>query len=206
MKTSLPLRIRRHVAPAILAYSQKEVREKLRFINREFPSAHIHVDVMDGIFVNALCYCTPTAFSTLKQKHTFEAHLMVAHPLRSIQKWKKAGATRIIFHIESLDEPRAVIAAIRKAGMEAAVAINPHTPLSRARLIFPLVDAILLMGVVPGYAGQAFIQKVFRKVGAARRSAPKATLIVDGGVTKANAGRLLRLGADQLVSTSMIGV
>ncbi|MBI4268541.1 ribulose-phosphate 3-epimerase [Candidatus Uhrbacteria bacterium] len=200
----IPATIKKHLSPALLAYSLKEVREKLAFIDREFPTAHLHIDVMDGKFVKAACYCAPLAFQKLAITHSFEVHLMVEHPMRHIAAWKKAGAKRAIFHIESLDDPIRVIKTIQAHHMEAGIALNPKTPLQRGRLIFPLVDAILLMGVEPGYAGQAFIQKVFRKLSALRWNTPNALIIVDGGVTRDNAVRLMSLGADQLVSTSMI--
>lgn len=204
MLPAIPAALRRHISPAILAYSQKEVAEKISFIDTEFPRSHVHVDVMDGVFVSARCFCAPTSFRSLRRTHSFEAHLMVLHPLKKITEWKKAGASRVVFHLESKDDLKKVAGAIKALGMQAGVALNPDTPLSRGRLIFPLVDAILLMGVMPGYAGQSFIKKVFRKISAVRLLAPHATLIVDGGVTRENARGLLARGADQLVSTSMI--
>lgn len=201
---SIPQAIKRRLSPAILVYSQKEAQQKLAFIDQNYPSAHLHIDVMDGKFVSATCWCKPVSFQKLAIKQPFEIHLMVQKPELHIPTWKKAGATRAVFHIESTDDPELVISVIKAHHMEVAVAVNPGTSLSSIRLIFPLVDAILVMGVVPGYAGQKLIPSTIQKIKRLRKLAPKHWIIVDGGVTLENAPRLIKSGANQLVSTSAV--
>lgn len=196
--------IQRYVSPAILAYNKREAREKLEFIAKNYPSAHAHFDVMDGAFVQATCWCKPYHYKDLPLPKSFEVHLMVLHPERHIKAWKKRGATRAIFHWEATENPLSVIKEIRKAHIEVGIAVNPETPLSKLRLILPLVDAILIMGVHPGFAGQTFISSVKKKIKTASILAPKALLIVDGGVTAKLAPTLIRAGARQLVSTSAV--
>ncbi|MDO8490319.1 MAG: ribulose-phosphate 3-epimerase [bacterium] len=202
--STVPQSIKRRLLPAILAYSQAEAQKKLDFIKENYPSAYLHVDAMDGKLVAATCWGKPAQLQKLAITQPFEMHLITQHPERHIAGWKKAGATRILFHIESTDNPEAVISAIKAHHMEVGVALNPDTPLDVIRLILPRIDAILVMGVVPGYAGQEFIPSVLQKIKHLRKLAPKQLIIVDGGVTLENAPRLIKAGADQLVSTSAV--
>lgn len=196
--------IKKSLYPALLVYSKQEARAKLAFIATHYPKHPVHIDVMDGKFVPATCWCQAKSFQTLALPRSFEVHLMVKEPQKYLAAWKKAGATRAIFHIEATEDPQGVVAAIRKHGMEACVALNPATALSKIALILPLVDAILVMGVVPGYAGQRFIPSTITKIRRAAALRPKKLIIIDGGVTLHNAPSLLKAGANQLVSTTAV--
>lgn len=200
----IPKNIKKSLSPALLTYSKQEAGDKLAFIAKYYPNSHVHIDVMDGKFVPARCWCQAKSFQTLDLPQSFEVHLMVKEPRKYLAAWKKAGATRAIFHIEATEDPRGVIVAIRKYGMEACVALNPATALSKIALILPLVDAILVMGVVPGYAGQRFIPSTITKIRRAAALRPKKLIIIDGGVTLHNAPSLLKAGASQLVSTTAV--
>lgn len=200
----IPENIKKKLSPALLAYSKHEARAKLAFIAKYYHDSLVHIDVMDGKFVSARCWCQAKSFQTLALPQSFEVHLMVKEPQKHLAAWKKAGATRAIFHIEATTDPRGVIAAIRKHRLEVGVALNPATPLSKIALILPLVDAILVMGVVPGYAGQRFIPSTITKIRRAAALRPKKLIIIDGGVTLLNAPSLLKAGADQLVSTTAV--
>lgn len=203
-RPSIPLAIKKYISPAVLAYSQKEARAKLSFIKEHLPSSHAHLDVMDGKFVTATCWCSPAKLSRLSLPASFEVHLMVLHPERHVARWKKAGAGRIIFHYEATDRPIRVIEAIKRAKLEAFVALNPSTPVSKAKLLMPLLDGILIMGVVPGFAGQPYISSTTSKIRLAKKIARKRLVIVDGGVTLKRARSLIKAGASQLVSTSAV--
>ncbi len=196
--------LKEYFAPALLVYSKKEAEQKLAFIKEFYPSAHLHVDVMDNKFVPALCWCKPRDFKNLHVKNSFEAHLMTFHPEKRVAAWKRAGATRIVFHIESTQSPLMVIDTIKKHRLEAAVALNPKTSVKTLALLIDKVDGILFMGVAPGRAGQPFQQKVVKKIATFHNRYPKKLIIVDGGVSVENAPQLIDAGARQLVSTSAV--
>ena len=201
----LSKQLKKHLTPALLVYSKKEAQEKITFIKEYFPESHLHIDVMDKKFVPAGCWCSPRDIGRLALTNSFEAHLMTYHPERRIAAWKRAGATRIVFHYEDTPHPEAVIRAVRAAHLEVCIAINPDTPVSALRLLGREADAILIMGVHPGYAGQKFIKKTLKKIESAKEFfGTRRLIIVDGGVTKENAPLLIQAGARQLISTSAV--
>ena len=55
-------------------------------------------------------------------------------------------------------------AAIREAGMQPAVTINPATPVSLLKDIINDVYMVLIMSVNPGFGGQKFIEHSLDKV------------------------------------------
>jgi ribulose-phosphate 3-epimerase len=68
---------------------------------------------------------------------------------------------------------------------------------------------VLIMSVNPGFGGQRFIPRALEKITELRMMADAAgrrdlRIEVDGGVTRDNAGELLRAGADILVSGSAV--
>lgn len=200
----IPSTLKECFAPALLVYSKAEAEKKLSFISEHYPNAHLHVDVMDKKFVPATCWCKPVDIKKLHIKQSFEAHLMTFHPEKRVAAWKRACATRIVFHIEATDHPLAVIETIRKHRLEVAIALNPKTALKTIALLTDKVDGILFMGVMPGLAGQPFQHSVLKKIRTFHHQHPRTCIIVDGGVTSTNARVLIKEGARQLVSTSAV--
>ena len=67
------------------------------------------------------------------------------------------GAYMMNVHYEACTHLHRTVAAIKEAGMKAAVTLNPHTPISLLEDILQDLDMVLLMSVNPGYGGQKFI-------------------------------------------------
>lgn len=92
--------------------------------------------------------------------------------------------------------------------MKAGVVINPATPVSVLEDIIIEVDLVLIMSVNPGFGGQVFIENAIRKVERLRKlideTGSHAIIEVDGGVQVETAPRLVKAGADMLVSGSYV--
>ena len=92
--------------------------------------------------------------------------------------------------------------------MKAGVAINPDTNINLLEKHVQEIDLVCVMGVFPGFSGQAFIEATYDRCKAVKELITKhksSTLIeVDGGVTIDNAKRLIECGADVLVSGSHV--
>ena len=86
--------------------------------------------------------------------------------------------------------------------------LNPSTPVNVLEDIINDVDMVLLMSVNPGFGGQKFIENTIAKVGRLRQlisqSGSKALIEIDGGVQQDTAPRLVKAGADILVSGSYV--
>ena len=92
--------------------------------------------------------------------------------------------------------------------MKAGVAINPDTDINVLEEHINDIDLVCVMGVFPGFSGQAFIEATFERCKAVKDLTnsynSNALIEVDGGVTLDNAKKLLENGADVLVSGSHV--
>ena len=167
----------------------------------------VHWDVMDGLFVPNITFGPPV----IKQLRTaselfFDVHLMIERPERYIDQFVDAGADLICVHAESTVHLERTVSEISRQGCQCGVALNPATPLSVVSWLLPQLDMVLVMSVNPGFGGQSFIpftRTKIRELSAMIKDQGADTLIqVDGGVNLDNAGDLINLGADILVSGS----
>ncbi len=167
----------------------------------------VHWDVMDGLFVPNITFGPPVIKALrASSKLFFDVHLMIDHPERYIREFADAGADLLCVHAETGVHLERTISAIREAGIQTGLALNPATPLNVAEYLLPQLDMVLVMSVNPGFGGQKFIPFCKEKIAALSkmiRERGLSTLIqVDGGVTLDNARELSDLGADVLVSGS----
>ena len=169
----------------------------------------IHLDVMDGHFVDNLTF-GPVVVDAVRPHAAlpFHSHLMISRPLAYAERFAQAGSDLIVFHVEADDEPRAVIAEIERAGKRAGIALNPETP---ADVVLPWLDAVdllLVMTVHPGWGGQAFLHEVAPKLRALReevdRRGSELEIGVDGGVNLETIGIAHQSGGDVLVVGSAL--
>ena len=127
---------------------------------------------------------------------------------RYAEDFKKAGADRLTVHLEACPHLHRNIQQIKSLGMQAGVALNPHSPVELLSDILQDLDSVLIMSVNPGFGGQEFIPHTFQKIRNLRRMIHDRglqTLIeIDGGVTVENAASLVKSGADVLVAGSTV--
>ncbi|MEN6645576.1 MAG: ribulose-phosphate 3-epimerase [Armatimonadia bacterium] len=169
----------------------------------------LHWDCMDGHFTDQLTH-GPLVLKALRPLTTlfFDAHLMLTNPEPQIPLFVDAGADGISIHIETTDEPARLLDDIRARGCKSCLTVNPPTPLDDIERLLPHSDVIMLMGVIPGYAGQAYHPETTDRIRQVRALIDKAglpTMIeVDGGVNGTTADEVIGAGADVLVSASFV--
>ena len=169
----------------------------------------IHLDVMDGHFVGNISFGSPVVAALRPHSDIpFHAHLMIDEPLRYAADFARAGSDLIAFHIESADEPGAVISAIHAAGRQAGLALNPETPAESVHPFLDRIDLLLVMTVHPGFGGQEFLADVLPKLEALADEAAARGLdlpiAVDGGVNAATIGSAYGAGGEILVVGSAL--
>lgn len=196
------------IAPSILSCDFANLGEVIKMLNASMAD-YIHVDVMDGLFVPNISIGFPVIKAIRKNTpKPLDVHLMIQEPQRYISRFKEAGANNVIVHIEACTHLHQTIQLIKHEGMRAGVAINPHTAINNLEAIIQEIDQLLIMSVNPGFGGQDFIEYSYRKIARARnlieKSGAHTKIEVDGGVTLANAPKLLAAGAHILVSGSYI--
>lgn len=202
-KANMPI-----IAPSLLAANFLRLEDECKLIN-ESSADWLHFDVMDGRFVPNISFGLPVLKAVRKACKKFcDVHLMIEEPERYAEDFKAAGADMLTVHYEACRHLHRNIQQIKSLGMQAGVAINPHTPVSLLQDILPDVDMVLVMSVNPGFGGQKFIEHSYEKIRALRRMIREKELPVkievDGGVTLENAGALVEAGVDVLVAGNTV--
>ncbi|MBC7650255.1 MAG: ribulose-phosphate 3-epimerase [Deinococcales bacterium] len=196
------------IAPSLLASNFLRLQDEAQMLNNS-EADWFHLDVMDGRFVPNISFGLPIIQQLrITTKKVFDVHLMIEAPENYTEAFKKAGADIITVHYEACVHLHRNIQQIKRLGMKAGVALNPHTPVGLLENILQDVDMVLLMSVNPGFGGQHFIPETIAKITALKQmiaSKKLPTLIeIDGGVTLDNAALLVVAGADVLVAGSSI--
>ena len=170
-------------------------------------TARYHWDVMDGHFVPNLTFGPPIV-NALKRRlrRPFDIHLMIDHPAAFAPQFDVDAEDTIVFHIESLDDPEEVIAAIRTRGAGIGLTLRPGTPLGVIEPYLDRVDQILVMSVEPGFGGQAFLPETLDRLRALRESigARPIVIAVDGGIHVGNVAEVVAAGGELIIAGSAV--
>lgn len=196
------------VAPSILSADFANLQRDIEMINSS-QADWFHVDIMDGVFVPNISFGFPVLKALKKYaKKPLDVHLMIVQPERYIQQFKDAGADILSIHIEASKHLHRTIQEIKLVGMQAGVAINPHTPVSHLSEIIADIDLVCLMSVNPGFGGQKFIEHTYAKTSQLKemilKANSKAKIEIDGGVDLKNASALIKAGADVFVAGNTV--
>ena len=194
------------VAPSILSGDFSRMGEETERMERAGADM-IHCDVMDGVFVPNLTF-GPKMIADIRSHANIplDVHLMIERPERYLDKFIDAGADRLSFHIEATAAATDNLAAIRRRGLKAGLAICPETPLERLYDLLDGCDFVIVMGVHPGFSGQKYIPETTARMKALRAEIIRRGLSVeiemDGGANIENVAEIAAAGADTIVSGS----
>jgi ribulose-phosphate 3-epimerase len=196
------------IAPSLLASNFLRLEDECKMIN-ESEADWFHLDVMDGRFVPNISFGIPVIEHIRKAaKKPCDVHLMILEPERYAEMFKEAGADILSVHIEACVHLHRNIQQIKSLGMQAGVAINPHTPVSMLQDVLGDIDVVCMMSVNPGFGAQKFIPHTYKKIRELRKMIDDQKLNVkieiDGGVTVENAKSLVDAGADVLVAGNTV--
>lgn len=196
------------IAPSILSADFTKLGDDIRKVEKGGAGV-LHVDVMDGKFVPNITIGLPVVKSIAKvAKIPIDCHLMIEEPSRYAVDFVKAGASMVSVHVEADVHLHRTLTAIREAGGQAGIAINPATPLSALEEALPFADFILIMSVNPGFGGQKFIHTSLDKVRRLRMMIQEKRLStkieIDGGIDTTNIAQVVEAGAEIIVAGSAI--
>ena len=172
----------------------------------------IHFDVMDGVFVDNISFGIPVLASLRNVTDLIiDVHLMIEQPHKFVERFIKAGANMISFHIESKSDVQQTIDIVHSYGIPVGIAISPNTPIETVYPYLALLnpdDFILIMTVYPGLGGQKFIEEMLLKMEKIKMYKNQYKLSfhveVDGGITDVTGTLCKSAGVDYLVAGSFI--
>ncbi|WP_430896546.1 MULTISPECIES: ribulose-phosphate 3-epimerase [unclassified Paraflavitalea] len=196
------------IAPSLLSANFLNLQADCDMLNKSEADWY-HLDVMDGRFVPNISF-GPMIIEFIRKATTkvCDVHLMIEEPEKYAEAFKKAGADILTVHYEACTHLHRNIQQIKSLGMQAGVALNPHTPVNLLEDILADIDLVCIMSVNPGFGGQSFIPHTLTKIRQLRKMIDDRGLNVkieiDGGVTLGNAAEILAAGAHVLVAGNTV--
>ena len=221
------------IIPAILPKDLDDLRDKMAQVSGLAPL--VQIDICDGKFVPSKTWPYVKGgmdeFARIVAEDEgfpfwdsldIEIDMMIRHPEEAVDEWVKAGAKRLVLHIESAPNILEIIEKLRNDygtasnesfGLEIGVALNISTPNEELFEILDMIDEdgnsiidfVQFMGIDRvGFQAQEFDDKVLEKIGDLRNAYPNIPISVDGGVSFDNAADLISAGATRLISGSTI--
>ena len=196
------------IAPSILSADFSRLRDEIQAVEKA-GADWLHVDIMDGHYVPNLTI-GPVVVESVRTvtRMPLDVHLMITDPDKYAPEFIKAGADWISVHPDTCKDPVRSLDNIRALGAKASIAVNPDVALEKVEAYFGHIDMILMMTVFPGFAGQKFIEDVLPKIKEVKRIITERKLPIlieaDGGIKADNINRVVRAGAEVIVSGSGI--
>lgn len=166
---------------------------------------YLHVDIMDGSFVPNITFGFDqvNAIKSIS-RIPLDVHMMVNNPGRFIDRMKLDENDIISVHYEADVHVHRTLEQIKNAGVKAALALNPHTPVESIEYVTDYIDMLLVMTVSPGFAGQKLFAGAEKKTADVRSflnsmGLQNVPIEVDGNISPINAKKLSACGADIFV-------
>lgn len=196
------------IAPSLLAADFLNLGQAVCLVNKH--ADIFHIDVMDGVFVPNISFGFPVVEAVAaRAEKPLDVHLMIVEPEKYALKFAAIkGVDMVSFHLDASKDPKALLLALREAGVKAGLVINPNIPVSELFPYLDYCDYVLLMSVYAGFGGQSFIEETFERVRTLKREilsrGLEVEIEVDGGVKTSNSAELVRSGVDIIVAGTAV--
>ncbi len=169
----------------------------------------IHVDIMDGHFVNNLTFGPKTVEDLRKVTSLpIDVHLEMYKPELLIDSFIAAGSTMITVQFEGCQHPLRTLEQIKRKDCQASLSFAPVTSIEQIKCLLPFLDHINLLTVEPGFGGQRLRREVLAKVRRVsnyiKEEGRSTVITVDGGVNAETIPDVLDHGGENLVIGTML--
>lgn len=199
------------IAPSMLSADFLHLEKDVELVNKH--ADIFHLDIMDGTFVPNISYGFPVVEAIAKKaEKLLDVHLMIVNPQNYVERFAKAGAGMISFHLEAARlsgiDAKSTLLKIKDLNVKAGLVINPDIDVKELFPYLEFCDFVLIMSVFAGFGGQKFIESTFERVVSVKeeimRRGLNCLIEVDGGVSPENSSALVKVGADILVAGSSV--
>lgn len=189
--------------PALLCENETSFRDQLTLVEQEV--SWVQIDILDGTLYPNQSWADPNVMSAWDIRPSLELHIMVQDPERIIEQWKNSlNFKRAIWHVEANIDHAALIQKVRDMGHEVGLAIAPSTSPDALTPYLESIDRVLILGVEPGWSGQALIPETLEKVHVLKTRSPRSMIEFDGGVTDETLEKIIQTGVQSICAASLI--
>ncbi len=184
---------------------------------------NFHIDVGDGKFITRKINAIKKVEYLRKKfkKLNIHCHLMVESPHRLktnrksyIEEYIQAGCDKIALHERSFEDNSQLVSGInmiKKYNAQPGIIIETYRSIDESLiklLIENKIEWVVIMGVVVGYGGQIFDNKIISKINSIKsyfESMNRNIIVeVDGGLTEDNINMCIDAGANILSGWSIV--
>lgn len=163
---------------------------------------YIHVDIMDGKFVDNKNYDINDVVKFLDgNTKPLDVHLMCYDLEKYIVEYADLLPEFITFHLEATDKVNELIDMIHSYGIKCGISIKPDTSVSELSPYLDKIELVLVMSVEPGKGGQKFMPIAIDKITELRKLNKNVIISVDGGI---NDETVKLVNSDMVVSGSYV--
>lgn len=171
---------------------------------------YIHIDVMDGKFVEKNTYQRMLDYSSYIKRISnlpLDVHLMVENIEETIEDFLPYEPNIITFHYEACKDKEEVMKYINKIkenNCRVGLSIKPETNVEEIYEFLPYIHICLIMTVEPGKGGQTLLTDMVDKISKLKQYIDLNNVDIDieadGGINLKTAGDVKTAGANMLVA------
>lgn len=203
------------IIPAVLIKNEEEFKKQLS-IAEKF-SDTLHLDVMNGSFIELNTWADPEIIAKINTDMDYELHLMIETPITSLPAWSTVkNVSKVIAHFEAFKKPedadggiKEFIEACKSFGWKVGLAINPET---KPEVLLPYInqlDAVVIMMIHPGASGQKMMPENAGKIKILKELCKKnkkhcPEIEIDGGLKKDTLKIIKEAGANSTTANSAV--